>query len=603
MVQREVADRLAAAPGAAHLRRHLGARPALLRGALPAQGAAHRLPPRAERRLRALVMRRRATGAAAAADRARARRLRPPPQGAGRLAGARRPALPTTSAPHPRRARSASANPPTHAPSGSPPTTGARLAEALGCERLAPCDRDDRLPVRAGFAPPRSRPAAVRMSTASPSTNGAVRELAYAKLNLVLHVGRPHADGMHPLCSLFASIDLADDRRGAAGRRSTAFAVPAWTVPTSSPVRSRPSAEHAPLPPLEVAIEKRIPVAAGLGGGSADAAAVLRAANAIAGSPLDADALRALAAQLGSDVPSQVAAAPRARRPAPASGSSRSRCPARRGARAATRRPLDARRLRRARPRAERPRRPRRRGRCARWRRPRRPRWQRRSRTTSSPRRWRCVPSWPRPSTALRAAGALGAARHRLGPDLLRPLRGPPRPCAPRRPCPALWPSRCETPRPTRTVSRDVPRPHRGCRGGRAARRRRRSGADAGSPTERLLIGASRSPSRWPSTPAACSRKLPDPKEVIEDVAQALGPWTYALVGVMAFLETGAFVGLIAPGETVIIAGGVIAGQGEIQLIPLIGLVWVCARPRRHRELLHRPPARPRASSSATGRR
>ena len=70
---------------------------------------------------------------------------------------------------------------------------------------------------------------------------------------------------------------------------------------------------------------------------------------------------------------------------------------------------------------------------------------------------------------------------------------------------------------------------------------------------------------------------LPDPKTVIEDIAEALGPWTYALVGVMAFLETGAFVGLVAPGETVVIAGGVIAGQGEIRLIPLIGLVWVCA--------------------------
>ena len=70
---------------------------------------------------------------------------------------------------------------------------------------------------------------------------------------------------------------------------------------------------------------------------------------------------------------------------------------------------------------------------------------------------------------------------------------------------------------------------------------------------------------------------LPDPKTVIEDIAEALGPWTYALVGVMAFLETGAFVGLVAPGETVVIAGGVIAGQGTIALLPLIGLVWVCA--------------------------
>jgi membrane protein DedA with SNARE-associated domain/membrane-associated phospholipid phosphatase len=70
---------------------------------------------------------------------------------------------------------------------------------------------------------------------------------------------------------------------------------------------------------------------------------------------------------------------------------------------------------------------------------------------------------------------------------------------------------------------------------------------------------------------------LPDPKKIIEDVAQKLGPWTYALVGVAAFLETGAFVGLVAPGETIVIAAGVIAGQGEISLIPLIGLVWLCA--------------------------
>ena len=70
---------------------------------------------------------------------------------------------------------------------------------------------------------------------------------------------------------------------------------------------------------------------------------------------------------------------------------------------------------------------------------------------------------------------------------------------------------------------------------------------------------------------------LPDPKKVIEDVAETLGPWTYALVAAAAFLETGAFVGLVAPGETIVIAAGVIAGQGEIQLLPLIGLVWTCA--------------------------
>ncbi len=60
------------------------------------------------------------------------------------------------------------------------------------------------------------------------------------------------------------------------------------------------------LPPLVVRIAKRIPIAAGLGGGSADAAATLRAANRLTGDPLDAAALREIAATLGSDVPSQV---------------------------------------------------------------------------------------------------------------------------------------------------------------------------------------------------------------------------------------------------------------------------------------------------------
>jgi membrane protein DedA with SNARE-associated domain/membrane-associated phospholipid phosphatase len=69
---------------------------------------------------------------------------------------------------------------------------------------------------------------------------------------------------------------------------------------------------------------------------------------------------------------------------------------------------------------------------------------------------------------------------------------------------------------------------------------------------------------------------LPSFQKMIEDLANALGKWTYALVGVFAFLETGAFVGLIAPGEFTVIVGGVIAGQGTIDVIPLLALVWVC---------------------------
>jgi membrane protein DedA with SNARE-associated domain len=70
---------------------------------------------------------------------------------------------------------------------------------------------------------------------------------------------------------------------------------------------------------------------------------------------------------------------------------------------------------------------------------------------------------------------------------------------------------------------------------------------------------------------------FPDVEKLIEDIAQTLGAWTYLLVGVLAFLETGAFVGLIAPGESVVILGGVIAGEGEISLLVLIGIVWTAA--------------------------
>ncbi|MFY9469291.1 MAG: DedA family protein, partial [Solirubrobacterales bacterium] len=70
---------------------------------------------------------------------------------------------------------------------------------------------------------------------------------------------------------------------------------------------------------------------------------------------------------------------------------------------------------------------------------------------------------------------------------------------------------------------------------------------------------------------------LPRPEKVLEDVAGILGKWTYLVVGVLAFLETGAFVGLIAPGEAAVIVGGVVAGQGKVDIRLLIGLVWLAA--------------------------
>jgi membrane protein DedA with SNARE-associated domain len=63
----------------------------------------------------------------------------------------------------------------------------------------------------------------------------------------------------------------------------------------------------------------------------------------------------------------------------------------------------------------------------------------------------------------------------------------------------------------------------------------------------------------------------------LAEVVSGLGAWAYAGVAGMAFLETGAFVGLVVPGETVVVVGGVTASHGDVSL-PLIGLVaWLGA--------------------------
>ncbi len=126
---------------------------------------------------------------------------------------------------------------------------------------------------------------------------------APAKLNLCLYLGRAlRDDGLHELRSLFCPLELADrliveeteEGRdeivcpGVAGSNLAAVALAALR---------RKGWDRAPL---RIEIEKRIPVAAGLGGGSADAAAVLRLAEGEVGR------LEELAAALGADVPSQL---------------------------------------------------------------------------------------------------------------------------------------------------------------------------------------------------------------------------------------------------------------------------------------------------------
>jgi 4-diphosphocytidyl-2-C-methyl-D-erythritol kinase len=123
---------------------------------------------------------------------------------------------------------------------------------------------------------------------------------APAKLNLCLYLGAPREDGLHELCSLFEPLALADLIEVSPAERDEVICpgVEGENLATRALAGLRERGwEHEPL---RVEIEKRVPVAAGLGGGSGDAAAVLRLA---AGEVVD---LPRLAAELGADVPSQL---------------------------------------------------------------------------------------------------------------------------------------------------------------------------------------------------------------------------------------------------------------------------------------------------------
>ncbi len=68
-----------------------------------------------------------------------------------------------------------------------------------------------------------------------------------------------------------------------------------------------------------------------------------------------------------------------------------------------------------------------------------------------------------------------------------------------------------------------------------------------------------------------------DLQQALKDVSEELGALTYVLVGAAAFLETGAFVGLVLPGETIMILGGAVAGQGDTSIVLTIGVIWIAA--------------------------
>ncbi len=134
---------------------------------------------------------------------------------------------------------------------------------------------------------------------------------AYAKVNFTLEVLGKRVDGYHALRSVVMPISLSD----------TITLEPAPTLSSDSPYpddlclraarvlhSSIPSPLTSQLSPVSIHVEKRIPAGGGLGGGSADAAAILRALNKFWNMNLRPEELAAIGAQVGSDVPALVLA-------------------------------------------------------------------------------------------------------------------------------------------------------------------------------------------------------------------------------------------------------------------------------------------------------
>jgi 4-diphosphocytidyl-2-C-methyl-D-erythritol kinase len=141
------------------------------------------------------------------------------------------------------------------------------------------------------------------------------RALAPAKINLGLFLGQARAeDGRHELVTVMQSISLADEltlAHAPAGATEDEVVCPGVPGPPAQNLAGAAlkvfrAATGWDGPPLRLSIVKRIPVAAGLGGGSADAAAALRLARHASGRGEEA-LLRELGAALGADVPAQIA--------------------------------------------------------------------------------------------------------------------------------------------------------------------------------------------------------------------------------------------------------------------------------------------------------
>ena len=139
-------------------------------------------------------------------------------------------------------------------------------------------------------------------------TRSAGRTLAQAKINLALRVLEKQADGFHSIETVFLRLDFGDDVRvrvRKSGRSLKCEALRRENTEENLGYRAAVAYTAKVGWPggFAIEIDKRIPIGGGLGGGSADAAAVLRILNALSPSPLNTPQLLDLAGELGSDVP------------------------------------------------------------------------------------------------------------------------------------------------------------------------------------------------------------------------------------------------------------------------------------------------------------
>lgn len=138
----------------------------------------------------------------------------------------------------------------------------------------------------------------------------ALRETAYAKINLALHVRERMPDGYHRIETLFAFCDDGDEIRAEPDDRITLtidgpFGAGLSSGPDNLVVRAAESLREAARIETGAALHltKNLPLASGVGGGSGDAAATLRLLQRLWGLTLDDAALHGIAADLGADVP------------------------------------------------------------------------------------------------------------------------------------------------------------------------------------------------------------------------------------------------------------------------------------------------------------